>query len=145
MRPKHEPKPDVEYHYHIEELISRQEKRTDDRNYHRDRAKLAQERMDLIKDGQARILTDFWCDKCQIDLKGEAIKQVEVDWSNPTQYIAFYRTKCYKGHFVTRLITDRHKDLFWFKSRGVARDRGRHYADTVQPHETGFNMLYGKR
>lgn len=145
MKYDHTPRPDIEQHYHIRELIERQEKRTDDRNQSRDRQKMKDEREALIKDAQGLITTDFWCNTCLIDFKSQAVKQVEVDWANTAQHIAFYKTKCFKGHWCSRLITDRHVDAFWFKSHSVARDRGRHYADTLQPFETGFNLLYGKK
>lgn len=138
------PKPLIEEHYHIQELIDRQEKRTDDRNSYREKEKEKEERNDLIKDAKPIIFTDFWCEKCKEDFKSMAIKEVEIDWSNPLQCIAFYRAKCTKGHWCMRLITDRHKDAFWTKSRLMALDRGNHFADTIQPHETGFNLLYKK-
>lgn len=139
------PHPLVEDHYHIQELITAQEKRSADRTYHRERIKGLEDREDLIKDSKLVAITDFWCDRCKEDFKAQAIRQIEVDWSNTSQRVAFYKTKCFKGHWVMRLITDRHKDGFWTKSRFVALDRGNHYADTVQPFETGFNLLYGKR
>lgn len=138
------PKPLTEEHWHIQDLIDAQEKRVDDREYHRNKAKLAQERMDLIKDAAAKQLTAFWCETCEDDFLAEAIKEVEIDWSCPTQYIAFYRTKCFTGHWCMRLITDKHKDAYWFKSKRVKADQGKHYKDTIQPFETGFNMLYKK-
>lgn len=142
---KHQPKPLIEEHYHIQELIDGQEKRTNDRNYHREKEKEREERNDLIKDSQIVVVTDFFCHKCKEDFKSMAIRQVEIDWTNSNQYIAFYKTKCDKGHWCIRLITDRHKDAFWSKSRLMALDRGNHYADTVQPYETNFNLLYGKK
>ncbi len=142
---KHAPKPLIEEHYHIQELVDRQEKRTSDRNYHREKAKDREERNDLIKDSKPVALTDFWCESCAKDFKSVAIKQIEVDWSCPTQSIAFYKTKCYCGKWCIRLVTDRHKDAFWSKSKLMALDRGNHYADTIQPYETNFNLLYGKR
>lgn len=142
---KHQPKPDIEQHFHIEELINRQEKRSADKVYHQNRIKTLEERESLIKDNKVLTLTDFWCDNCKVDFKSQAIKQVEVDWTNTTQTIAFYKTKCFCGKWCMRLITDRHRDAFWFKSTNIARDRGVHYADTLQPFETGFNLLYGKQ
>jgi len=143
MRYEHIPRPDIEYHPHIQDLIERQEKRTEDRNYYRNRVKELEERNDLIKDSKFFTQTDFWCDKCKKDFKAQAIKQVEVDWSNTSQNIAYYKTKCFKGHWCIRLITDRHRDEFWFKSRFVSLDRGNHFKDILQPHETGFNLMYG--
>lgn len=139
------PKPIIEQHHHIQELIDRQQVRSDDRTFHRERIKALEEREDLIKDSKEYALTDFWCDTCKEDFKAVAIRQIEVDWSCPTQRIAFYKTKCFRRHWCIRLITDRHKDGFYLKSKFVNLDRGNHYADTVQPFETGFNLLYGKR
>lgn len=142
---KHQPKPLIEEHFHIKELIDRQEKRTDDRNYHREKEKEREEREDLIKDAKLFITTDFYCPKCKQDFKSQSIKEVEIDWTRPSQRIAFYRAKCDKKHWCIRLITDRHKDGFWQRSKAMARDRGKHYADTIQPFETNFNLLYGKK
>lgn len=139
------PKPLTEEHYHVQDLIDRQEKRTDDRNYHREKEKERAEREDLIKDSKIITVTDFWCNTCKEDFKSMAIKQVEVDWSCPSQRIAFYKTKCDGGHWCIRLVTDRHRDGFYSKSKLMELDRGNHYADTVQPYETNFNMLYGKK
>lgn len=139
------PHPLIEDHYHIRDLINAQEKRSADRDYHRIRVKDSEERNDLIKDSKQVALTDFWCDRCGKDFKAQAIKQVEVDWTNSNQSVAFYKTKCFQGHWCIRLVTDRHTDSFWAKSKLIALDRGNHYADTIQPYETGFNMLYGKR
>jgi len=139
------PRPLIETHYHIEEIIKSQEKRTEERNYSRNQAKEKEERNDLIKDSKAITLTDFWCDKCKKDFKGMAIREVETDWSCSNQMIAFYRTKCSKGHWCIRLITDRHKDGFYVKSKFVALDRGNHHNDILQPWETGYNLLYAHK
>lgn len=144
MRYEHTPRPLIEDHYHIRELIENQEVRAADRIAYREKEKTAAERDDLIKDAKWFVLTDFWCDTCKKDFKAQAIKQVEDDW-NANQRIAFYKTKCFKGHWCIRLVTDRHKDAFFIRSRLLALDRGNHAADIVQPFETGYNMLYGKK
>lgn len=139
------PKPLVEEHFHIQELIAAQDKRVQDREYHRNVTKEKSERDELIADAKQVVLTDFWCKDCKLDFKGGAVKQVETDWTNSSQRIAFYKMKCDCGKWCIRLITDRHKDAFWSKSRLMALDRGNHANDTIQPHETGFNLLYGKK
>ena len=139
------PHPLIEDHFNIQDLINAQEKRSADREYHRNRIKSLEDRDGYITDSKAFTLTDFWCNECQKDFKAQAIKQIELDWTNSGQRIAFYKTKCFRGHWCIRLITDRHKDGFWQRSKLVALDRGNHYADTVQPHETGFQILYGKK
>lgn len=139
------PKPLIEEHYHIQSLIEGQEKRAADRQYHKDRLKALDEREELIRDAQIVCVTDFWCNDCKKDFKSMSIKEIEIDWSCPSQRIAFYRSKCDKGHWCIRLITDRHKDGFWMRSRKMSLDRGKHFADIIQPWETNFNLLYGKR
>lgn len=134
----------IEDHYHIRDLISAQEKRSEDRTYHRDKAKLAQERLDEIKDAKIKETKQFWCSACREDFIAESIKEVEIDWSCPTQYVAFYRTKCFRGHWCMRLITDKYKDAFWFKSRRTKADQGSHSLDLLQPHQTGYNIMYKK-
>lgn len=141
---RHAPRPLVEDHYHIQELIAAQERRTDDRTRYQERAKQLAERMDDIKAAKAKDTKAFWCKTCRQDFMAESIKEVEADWTNPAQYVAFYRTKCFKGHWCMRLITDTHKDGYFTRSRAVALGRGTYYADTLQPHETGFNLLYKK-
>lgn len=141
----HQPKPLIEEHYHIQELIERQEKRTTDREYHRNRVKDLEDRDILVTDSKFVTITDFYCDRCGKDFKAQAVRQIETDWTNSTQKVAYYKTKCFAGHWCMRLITDKHKDSFWSRSRLVALDRGKGFADTVQPHETNFNLLYGKK
>lgn len=145
MRYEATPRPLIEDHYHIRELIENQDKRSQDRQLHRDKAKEAQEREDLIKDSLVFVVTDFYCHKCNEDFKSQTIKEVEIDWTCMTQRIAFYRTKCSKGHWCIRHITDRLKDSFWMNSPQVARDRGKYHNDIIQPFQTGYNLLYGKQ
>lgn len=134
----------VEQHYHIKELIDAQEKRAEDREQHRAKAKNKEERMEEIKDSKGKDIKPFWCSACKEDFIAESIKEVEKDWTCMTQYIAFYRTKHWCGKWCIRLVTDTYKDAYWFKSRMVKADQGKHYAETIQPHQTGFNILYKK-
>lgn len=145
MNLDHVPHPEIENHYHIRELIDAQEKRHKDREFHRNKQKELEDRESYITDSKPVTVTDFWCDKCKEDFKGQAVRQIEVDWSNTSQHIAFYKTKCFKGHWCQRLITDRHKDGFFQKSKLLVLDRGNHAADIVQPWETNYHLLYGKK
>jgi hypothetical protein len=139
------PRPHVEHHYHIRELIEAQEKRTADRNYHRERIKDGEERQKVLSDSKLVCVTDFWCNRCQKDFKALTIREIQNDW-NTEELIAFYRTKCRTcENWTTRLITDKHKDGFWSQSRNIALDRGRNYNDMIQPHMTGFNLLYNHK
>lgn len=145
MKFEQEPHPLIEDHYHIRELINAQEKRAADRDYHRFRHKVENDRITEINSTDIKVTTEFWCETCKQDFKGEALRQVEVDWTNPRQTIAFYRTKCFKGHWCMRHITDKLIDPYFEQSRAVARQRGEHFADTLQPFQNGFNMVYGKK
>jgi hypothetical protein len=145
MKYDHIPRPHVEEHYHIRELIENQEKRSADRTFHRERIKALEEREDLIKDAPIIVLTDFYCQKCKKDFKGTAPKIVETDWSNPSQRVAYYKSKCFKGHWVVRWLTDKFKDPYFFRSKWIANDRAKHSNDILQSFQSGYNLLYGKK
>jgi len=139
------PKPLVEEHYHIDELIKAQEKRSDERTYYREKDKAREERQKLIDDSQMVIATDFHCDRCDVDFKQGSVLQVEIDWSNIKQNIAFYKGKHRKcGSWAIRHVTDKQRDGFYQRSKAVALERGKYHNDILQPFETGFNLVYGK-
>lgn len=146
MRYDHIPRPEIEHHYHIQELIEAQEKRSADRTYHRERVKAADERLTVLQDSKAVCVTDFWCDHCKKDFKSLSIREIQSDWYSTTEYHAFYRSKCRACHaWCIRLITDKHRDSFWFRSKFVALDRGKAFTDTIQPWQTGFNLYYSHK
>lgn len=143
---RNKPVPTVEEHYHIRDLIARQEARTADRNDHREREKAKLERMADMRDAKPVTITDFYCEQCRKDFKSHAVLHVEHDWNCEGQLIAFYKAKCRTcTKWCMRLVLDKHKDTFYFRSKAVHVDRGKHHEDLIQPHETGFNLLYGKR
>jgi len=138
------PRPPVESHYHIEELIRLQEKRASDRMYHQERKKVDEERDAEISEAKLKEVKPFYCSSCRKDFVSETVRQIETDWNNTRQRIAFYKSKCMCGKWAMRLITDKWQDSYWYRSQVVARDRGEHHNDMVQSFETGFNLLYGK-
>lgn len=143
---KHEPKPLIEEHWHIQNLIKSQQKRAEEREYYRSQAKDKTLRGDLITDSQEFTPKDFFCKKCDVDFISLAHKQVEIDWTNTDQSIAFYKTKHKKcGTWVMRYVTDRLKDPYWQLSKVVATDRGKHSLDLLQPFENNYNLVYGKK
>lgn len=139
------PRPEIENHFHIRELIEGQEKRAADRSYHQERKKSLEERDKDIREAKGKEVKMFWCNHCEKDFVGEAVKQVEIDWSNTSQRIAFYRTKCFCGQWAMRLITDTHKDSYFFRSKKVAQDRFNATLDLLQPHQTNYELLYSKK
>lgn len=139
------PRPLTESHYHVRELIERQERRAEDRTMFREREKALADRNQEIKSTFVFTLTDFWCDICKKDFKAQAVRQEEVDWTNSSQVIAFYRTKHWCGQWCIRLVTDKHRDGFWIKSRLMRLDQGNHFSDTVQPYETNYELLYSRK
>lgn len=139
------PKPLIEEHYHIKELFENQDKRVTERTYYRERAKNLEEREDDINKAPQFALLPFWCEDCKKEFIAQAILEVEEDWSNPSQRIAHYKTKCFKGHWLKRMLTDRWLDTYFFRSRIIAKDRQEHHNDILQPFETGYTMLYGKK
>lgn len=143
MKYDYQPRPNIEQHHHIRNLIELQEKRSFEREYYRSKEK--EERLSTIKESSLVVVTDFYCCKCKEDFKSMSVKEVETDWSNENQYVAFYKAKCFKGHWCIRFITDKLSDPFWMNSKLIALDRGRHYQDILQPSENGYNLLYGRK
>jgi len=137
--------PDLEDHPYIRSLIERQEKRTRDRNIHHDRHKANEERDKEIYSRKPVDIVEFYCDWCDEDFAQIAYRQVEVDWSNSRQHIAYYKTKHDCGNWCIRHITDRFNDIYWSSSRQVANDRGKHHADLLQPFESNYELLYGRK
>lgn len=139
------PRPEVESHTTIRELIDAQEKRAEDRQDYRNRKQSQEERMRDIKAAKGKDIKAFHCETCNKEFVSETIKQVETDWSNTTQYIAYYRSKCLCGRWAQRNITDVHQDRYFAKSRVVAMNREKHAADVIQPFETNYELLYSTK
>jgi hypothetical protein len=139
------PKPLVEEHYHIQKLIEAQQKRANDRTEYREREKARDERLSELRDAKPIVINDFYCDQCRKDFKAVAVIHIEDDWTCAGQLIALYKSKCRTcSKWSARLVLDKFKDPFYYRSRAVRLDRGKYHADLVQPHEDNFNLLYGK-
>lgn len=145
MKYEHTPRPEVEHHPHIRMLIEGQEKKANDRIRHRDREKEYAERQEEIDRYKDIDIVEFFCSLCQEDFAHIAHKQVEIDWSNSRQNVAFYKGKHDCGTWAIRHITDKFSDPYWLESPQVARDRGKHHNDILQSFETGYNLLYGRK
>jgi hypothetical protein len=126
-------------------LIDQQEKRAKDRIQSRDREKMLAERQEEIDRAKEWDVIEFFCAQCQEDFAHFANKQVETDWSNTAQKIAFYKGKHDCGTWAIRHITDKFNDPYWLESPQVARDRGTHHNDLLQPFETGYQLLFGRK
>lgn len=140
MNFKQTPHPEIENHYHIQDLINGQEKRTAIKVKHQE---IEKKRDQVLKDiaGFKDIdFLDFYCKRCEKDFCGRAKKQVD-SWRN----IAYYKLKHRCGNWCIRHITNREKDPYYYYSKKVAKDRGDNYKNLIQPFESGFNLLYGKK
>lgn len=135
-----EPHPVIEEHYHIQDLIKGQQKRSMDRSRHQSIEKARNAFIETIRGFKDREILDFWCDKCQTDFVARSQKQVDA-WAD----IAYYKIKHTCETWCIRHITDRHLDSYFFKSKKVAMDRRDNFTNLLQPFETGFTMLYGKK
>lgn len=145
MRYEHEPRPDIEYHHHIRDLIEMQDKKARDRQMYRERQKALEDRDKEIASTKPKEVLPFWCRKCKEDFAAETIREIEKDWGDHKSNIAFYRTKCDKGHWCIRLAMDKFYDPYWRLSRKARKDQGEHFADIIQPFESGFELLYGHK
>lgn len=86
----------------------------------------------------------FYCSKCKEDYVPKRVYKVEsIDW-NTNGVFRYWRSKHCK-RWNTRLITDKIKDKFFIKSPSLIRDRRLMKLDMLQPGDTGFSMLYGRK
>ena len=134
-----EPRPLVEEHYHVNELIELQQKRSEDRTRHQEIEKSRDGFIKAIAGFKDLENLDFYCDKCQVDFQARAHKQID-SWGE----VAYYKIKHSCGKWCMRHITDRFQDAYFFHSPIIARQRGEHHNDLLQGFETGYNMLYKK-
>ncbi len=134
------PHPLVEDHYHVRHLIEKQEKRSSERTEWQERKKQEDAFAKELAGYKDIELLDYWCDHCRVDFVARAHKQID-SWDN----IAYYKMKHRCGTWCIRRITDRQSDAYFFRSRKVAYDRGNATLDMLQPFQTGFNLMYGKK
>ena len=86
----------------------------------------------------------FYCSKCKQDYTPKRIYKIDSkDW-NTNGIFRYWRSKHCK-QWNTRLINDKTKDKFFIKSPSVIKDRRLRKLDMLQPGETGFQMLYGRK
>lgn len=101
------------------------------------------ENLEEVKNGLESRLTDFYCTHCEEDYEDyRTTGVVETDWSKPGKFIAYWNSKHSCGRWNRRLATNKHEDPYWFRSKKMALDKGNYYKDMIQPHESGFDMLY---
>ena len=137
---KENPHPLVEDHYHIQDLINKQTKRAAERTQWQERKKADEQWAKDFQGFKQVELLDFHCQHCNLDFVARAAKQLD-GWNK----IAYYKTKHRCGEWAIRHITDRFQDGYFFHSRKVAYDRGVNAKELLQPFQSGFNTLYGKK
>lgn len=145
MRYEHTPRPDIEHHHHIRELMEQQDRRVADRELHRAHAAALNERRSEHSKTDLKATLPFWCARCREDFMSETIRQDEADWEDPSDFRSLYKAKCPKGHWCVRLAMDKVKDPYFMRSRLVARERGEKALDILQPFESGYDMLYRRK
>lgn len=134
------PHPVVEDHYHIRDLITAQERRTAARVKWQQFKKNEDAFLKFVQDFKDIELLDFFCAQCGHDFLARAHKQID-SWGEA----AYYKMKHKCGEWAIRLITDRERDPYFYRSKMVAIDRGQSAQALLQPFETGYNMVYGKK
>lgn len=135
-----DPHPVIEEHYHIRELLEAQEVRTAERHRIQERKKFEESYLKDLKGFPEIATLDFYCTKCKHDFIARAQKELD-SWDK----VAYYKTKHTCGTWSIRHITDRFRDNYFARSRRVAYDRYKNHNDLLQPFETGFNMVHGKK
>ncbi len=105
-----------------------------------ERTQAYRDRMREIADAYPRVLTQFWCDTCSLDVEGMGVKQVRgpqgrLPW-------AWYEGRCAKNHVVLRRITEKQGDPYYVRSEKLKRERIDMADAMLQPHEPRFRLVY---
>lgn len=109
-----------------------------ERDREKRKAALAKE-LDVDEDVPTNI---FFCSKCVCDFRPRrAWKGEDEDWNTGGKF-RYWKARHVCGTWSKRFISDKLKDPFWKLSPSVKRERAMFKRDILQPHETGFNMLY---
>ena len=137
---KYRPLAPVEHHYHIQELIEGQEKRSAERTRFQQIEKERYEHENNLATYKDIETLDFYCENCDMEFVARAKKQID-SW----EAIAYYKIKHRCGKWCIRHITHRFRDKYFFKSRQLARERADRTLDTIQPFENNYNLVYGKK
>lgn len=135
----YDPRPLVEEHYHVRELIDSQEYRSRERQKYRDlKQQQEQAYIDIASFKEIETL-DFYCERCKVDFIARARRQLD-SWG----LIAYYKTKHRCHTWCIRHITDRFRDVYFARSKRIAFERIKRRLDALQPFETGYDAVYRK-
>lgn len=87
----------------------------------------------------------YFCTDCNKEyVRNRAFKVEEDDWITGGKF-RYWKTKHTCGKWCIRYISQKTKDPFFRLSPSLKIDRSKHYKDLLQPSQTGFSMLYGKK
>jgi hypothetical protein len=101
-------------------------------------AKALDDHRGAIAAAKERLLTEFWCDECRVDVYRYG-KKVVVRLERP---VAFYKTFCGAGHALRRRITGKTKDPYYRRSEGLRKAVKKLEIDLLQPSDPRFRIHY---
>lgn len=120
-------------------FIKRIEENRDLRARIRRREEEYNSRVKMVRESGERMTIDFWCDRCKKDFTGMGYKREGWVHDYPT---AWYVTKCVCGKSCMRRITDKSKDMYYYKSFKIRFQRVRDYNDMLTPADDLFKIIY---
>ena len=131
----------------IEKLEQRLEKRFQQRDREKEIEYAKYENQKDVQEALQTPITDFYCKKCNCDYEDlNASPIIETDWTQKGKYLVYVNSKHKKcSTWNRRYATNKNLDPYWVKSPKMKRDQGNYYRDMIQPHESGFDMLYGRK
>ncbi len=124
------------YHH---KLIKRVEERQDERARIKAREEDYLSHMKSVNEGEMYAQTAFWCNSCQKDFEARGVKRIGYADIWP---VAWYKAMCLCGKESIKRITDKSKDLYYFRSKIIKRQRGEYSNDLIDMTDPLFKVLY---
>lgn len=124
----------------VQKLAAIVKSQQEERERYRKAEDIKTERQRTIDQAPTPWTTEFWCQVCSKDYIRLAHKIVISSYEEP---IAFYESKCPKGHYCRRRITDKMTDPYYFQSEQLRRARVELERDLIQPGDPRFKRIYG--
>ena len=128
--------------HEYQHLIDRVERRKEERKRISWRESEYKDHIKAIKEASGVANMSFWCNTCKRDYDTLGVRRVGQAGLWP---VAWYVGKCGCGSENIRRVTDKSKDLYYFRSKMIRFQRASMALDLLNPDDPLFPVIYSKQ